>query len=74
LSETIRLQFSATADDVGTVQHKQLAFAAMAEALLTWRPLIDHLATLRKSKGFAHARAHVARDRMEKKKTQWNRS
>lgn len=58
MPDTIRLQFSATANDYGTVEYKQLAFLAMAKALLTWRPVIDHLATLRKSKGFAHARTH----------------
>jgi hypothetical protein len=58
MPDSITLQFSASANDYGTVEHKQLAFLAMAEALLTWRPVIDHLATLRKGKGFAHARAH----------------
>jgi hypothetical protein len=58
MPDSITLQFSASADDYGTVEHKQLAFVAMAEALLTWRPVIDRFATLRKSKGFAHARSH----------------
>ena len=56
MSDTIRLQFSATADDVGTVQHKMLAFGALAESLLAFPPVKDHFATLRKSKQFARAR------------------
>ena len=58
MPDQIQLQFSATADDYGTVLYKQLAFAAMAEALLTWQPVIDHLAALRKSEAFALARVH----------------